>query len=435
MMVINLLQQLPINMQALKENGKIGKTVKKLAGSPEKRLKRVASKLLQDWKQLVERDISGTVARKRTLDGKSEPVVKRPKLTASKAFKTKGDETSELFVVKKKKIKPPSPPKSSVPSVSVSSTPRSVNKTQESTPATSTSNLGLRNSQDTALRSSQNNEGALRSSTSSGVSETPAKKSTPGELVSCIPDLNNRKPKRSVVWADQTPSGPLRPLVHIKKFPRDKNLGVNEAYMRRMQQNRLEAMQNAGNNASTATRPSIVATVSWTVPSTLPDSEQAPKRATESTEMEEQQKRVRATCKVFYPDVRHIPPSPTVVHDPSKSNSRPSNIPTIPLYASSSSASGAASHNSNSSYAHQDRSQIPIGAMATPYPSHHSSQAPALDFQTLKSLLSNGPFSSHSQQPQQPRSSYSYSQQQHYMQQPSCHPPPPQGNNYYSRRF
>merc|ERR1712137_386334 len=107
-LVLKLLVKLPVDMQALKDNGSIGKTVDKLTTHEDTKIKKQAKAVLKAWKRLVDRAVQKQTKKRKQLSAKEEPASKIPRISSSSAFRTQNASSapsSELNVVKVKRTK------------------------------------------------------------------------------------------------------------------------------------------------------------------------------------------------------------------------------------------------------------------------------------------------------------------------------------------
>lgn len=352
-LVLKLLVRLPINWQCLKDNGKIGKTVKKLSGHSDKKIKKQARSLLKLWMKLVNRAQSKkTNGKRKELENREEPPPKRPRI--SSAFRTKESSgvvsPSELKIVKrtpvvKKEIpssnkvirktnksnddaKTEKPNYKPLPRLSSTVTPKEEDANSSPTPSPS---VALRNSLESVQKTSENFRGSSNEDIKMIVSTTacavPPKDKQP--LVSCLPNRTNGKKSRSVSWA------PNEELVYVKYFPRDKSLSIDNPNMR-MIKARMAAQftpQPTPQLVQEVQIPQMKPSIRWRSPPVInfPPSI-CIAMGENSTECNTQRERERSTLKARYPDLRHIPQTPTADPLENQNLMRDEDIPVIPMY-------------------------------------------------------------------------------------------------------
>eukprot|EP00339_Tiarina_fusa_P021987 CAMPEP_0117012772 /NCGR_PEP_ID=MMETSP0472-20121206/10676_1 /TAXON_ID=693140 ORGANISM="Tiarina fusus, Strain LIS" /NCGR_SAMPLE_ID=MMETSP0472 /ASSEMBLY_ACC=CAM_ASM_000603 /LENGTH=629 /DNA_ID=CAMNT_0004715923 /DNA_START=207 /DNA_END=2097 /DNA_ORIENTATION=- len=332
-LVLKLLAQLPIDMQSLKENGNIGKTVGKLSMHKDKKIKKQAKGLLRAWKKLVDNAVQAKVSQKKrkNLNGREEPTTKVPRI--SNAFRTNVPSvgSTELKVVKRNPCKDNQSENDTSVKPNYKPIRRLLDDESLSQPSVSSPNSTptLRNSYD-----------SLRSSTSSQPDDSftmPDLKKKPG--ASCLPDPTKKRRVRSISWA------PDEVLVRVKHFPRDKTLALDNPNMRMIKariaaaqsqaqaQAQAQAAQNIAGTSGMAKVDALVMkpSIRWRppVPINLPSSIKVA-MGENSKEIAVQRERERTVLKVRY-EVRHIPFSPGN-DNPGDPPLRDDEIPKIPLY-------------------------------------------------------------------------------------------------------
>lgn len=340
-LILKLLGRLPVDMQALKDNGNIGKTVKKLCSSQkDKKIKKQAKSLFRSWTKLVNRSFTAqetTSKKRKELPTKEEPPKKVPRLSAG--FKTKQlNGSSELKIVKRT---PPVPSTKDNQSNKVNPKP---NTTKSDTKPNHKPLQRLFDPIDNggstrSLKVSSNsvNNSSPTKSQTKYITSTKSCKPLPPDatpMASCLkpdPTLAKEKKVRSVSWADDS-------LVTVKYFPRDKTLAFDNPNMRAIkarlaQQQQQQPPPNLPPSAPKPVpkpAPSMRPSLRWSTPARLKLSNISIPYGSNSTEVATQPERERTALKARYPNVRSIPPSPSnskVVDTPL----RDSEIPCIPL--------------------------------------------------------------------------------------------------------
>jgi len=285
---------LPVTMDALKENGKIGKDVKRLSSrAHDPPLASLAKRVVARWKSLID-----STEKKRPSTTNLEPPTKRQRLANSNAFKSARALTRESNVIVVKKKTPTSTPLDA-PQSFFPATPKALDPNSREPP-----------------------------SHPQTVERGPSHANSPRSLVSCLADPKNRKPKRSITWSTT--------LQHVKYFRKDKESKVSEDYRRMVMghsgsQSGGAPVKSPASPATSSHTPSIVPTVQWYIPYSIPATEfPNPLPQVDSIELVEQRNREKSQPRVFYPEKRHIPSSPSlsILGAPHPENRA---IPSIPL--------------------------------------------------------------------------------------------------------
>lgn len=485
--VLKLLVRLPINWQSLKDNGKIGKTVKKLSGHSDKKIKKQAKDLLRMWKKLASRQTKKTSGVKRKLENKEEPPAKK-RLTASSAFRTKESigvtSPSELKIVKRSSTvitKEPSTSNKVIRKTNKSSEAKAEKPTYKPLPRLQTRTIEepntLRNSLDSIPRTPLSKNSGEKLSASSGNGDitmvvstkscdVPAKDKQP--LASCLPSPSKEKKGKSISWA------PNEKLVFVKYFPRDKSLSIDNPNMRMIKARMAQQAQFNQQQQQQQKQPEIPQmkpSIRWNSPPliNLPSNLPIPS-GENSIEANVQRERERSTLRANYPDVKHIPPTPA--SDPLENQPvvRDEDISVIPLHDTMKEAAQKQppiNYNTQPSVPqhnrHMNYNQPPQNAynMNNSYPSGYPPQQPNTDlfsafagnngqmnntaqFEVLRQLLSANnnhnpmPYHQPYQQPQPnypPPNNYQHQQQQNNNFSPYGLPGRSGASNQYYPRY
>jgi len=305
---LTFLAALPVTVAALKANGKIGKTVRRLSRLPEDSAGSIRSRaehVVAAWKALID-----ATEKKRALPMKPEPPTKRARLSSSQAFKSQqAPRDANVLVVKKRPPKKASIPARPSPSLSPEYKRKAPDPAPMPTPAPVASPA-------TALASRT-------------------------RLASCLANPDNRKPKRNISWST--------PLQHVKCFRKDKESKVSEDYLRTMRAARSSSKEREATTMAPSGKPvsappppapglrvsscPIVPTQEWYVPRSLALPELDGVSSREAKELE---KRAKLYPRVFYPDRKHIPLSPPLLNSsvatPKGGRVNGESIPPIPLH-------------------------------------------------------------------------------------------------------
>jgi len=302
-LVLKLLYKLPVDMQALKDNGSIGKTVGKLTTSDDPKTKKQAKAVLKAWKRLVDRAVQAKTKKRKQLPGKEEPTSKIPRISSSNAFRKSNSstttKTSDLNVVKVKRT-------------TVEPKDNQSNKVNPTTKPDYKPLSRLIDKNDTTTFQKkpapipQRVEPLRRSSGGTIVEEPfvmPDLSRKPSS--SCLPNPEKKKKARSISWA------PDESLVRVKLFRRDKSLALNNPGMQMIKARIAQAQAQAQVQQKKPEPPTMRPSIRWRapVPINLPASVKVG-RGENSSESAIQRERERTALKARYPDARHIPPTP-----------------------------------------------------------------------------------------------------------------------------
>jgi len=324
-LVLKLLVKLPVDMQALKDNGSIGKTVGKLTTHEDTKIKKQAKAVLKAWKRLVDRAVQKQTKKRKQLSAKEEPASKIPRISSSSAFRTQNASSapsSELNVVKVKRTKQETKDNQSN---KVNSKPKPDYKPlrrlidKNDAPFTPKKTPTLPQRIDLLRRA-----GALTKEEPFVMPDLSRQPTT-----SCLPDPSKKKSRGGISWA------PEESLVKVKLFRRDKSLALNNPGMQmikaRIAQAQVQAQAQAQAQAKKPEVPSMRPSVQWRKPTpiNLPSSVKVA-MGENSNEVSVQRNRERTVLKARYPDARQIPQTPG--NDNSRETPiRDEDIPAIPL--------------------------------------------------------------------------------------------------------
>ena len=321
-LIFKLINVLPISWQALKEDGKIGKTVKKLAVSHENmEIKKQAKLIMRNWVKLVKQDSTPKSNKRRELENREEPPRKIQKISTSSAFRTKDISTTptDLKVIKK------TIPNKQITNTSNKSQSQPLSPSRTNRPTYKPLKRLRTQSDDQNELFVPKNTLSTEKTVSTETHSIPHPNAKP--LASCIPK-SKRRSTRSVSFAPK--------LVFVKYFPRDKLQFADNPNAAIIAANTINYSRNPRvNNGSSHVNntkpnyspysgyphqqqqqpnfPQMKPSIAWRAPPPIQFPSNLPpiRFGEKSFESKYQVERERSTLRAVYHDIRHIPTNPS----------------------------------------------------------------------------------------------------------------------------